>query len=116
VLALVAVFGAGWMMTFGHAAEEPDKLESAPSGPCKDTESCLAIIDSFLDRQPRQTYMPKGAGLMQTFGPDSFGGGDCGDKMCAGGGSMHSTLSQPSMHAHHALHPLSRSRLPHISF
>ena len=24
----------------------------------------------------------KGVGLMQTFGPDSFDGGPCGDKMC----------------------------------
>jgi hypothetical protein len=79
-LGVLVAFGVVWVTTVGHG--EADKMQSAPTGPCRDTESCLAIIDSFLERQPRQTYMPAGVGLMQTFGPDSFGGGDCGEKMC----------------------------------
>lgn len=79
-LALLVAFGVVWVATVGH--READKMQAAPEGPCRDSESCLAIIDSFLERQPRQTYMSGGVGLMQTFGPDSFGGGDCGEHMC----------------------------------
>ena len=35
-----------------------------------------------LDGQPRQRYMRHGAGLLQTFGPHSYGGGDCGAHSC----------------------------------
>ena len=44
--------------------------------------SCLQIVDSFLRRQPRQTFWDDGVGLMQTFHPDSVSGGPCGDQMC----------------------------------
>lgn len=52
-----------------------------PSGDatkCEDRDSCLLIVDGFLQRQPRQSYFSdKTIGLLQTHGPPSFGGGDC---------------------------------------
>ena len=83
-LALVALAGAAYLVLDRGS---PPGLKGSPSfpaaeGPCKDSASCMEVIDSFLERQPRQTYMPSAVGLMQTFGPDSFGGGSCGKEMC----------------------------------
>eukprot|EP00439_Symbiodinium_sp_Y106_P069393 s678_g11.t3 len=50
-----------------------------PTSPA--AEHYLGLVDAFLERQPRQTFLKNGAGLLQTFGP-SLGGGDCGD-LCA---------------------------------
>jgi len=50
-----------------------------PTSPA--AERYLGLVDAFLERQPRQTFLKNGAGLLQTFGP-SLGGGDCGD-LCA---------------------------------
>ena len=55
----------------------PPVHRSAAGSKCSDASSCLYIIDNFFTSQPRN-----GAGLMQTYGPDSFSGGPCGDKMC----------------------------------
>ncbi|CAE7500427.1 DEGP1 [Symbiodinium natans] len=44
-------------------------------------ERYLELVDTFLERQPRQSFLKNGAGLLQTFGA-SLGGGDCGD-LCA---------------------------------
>eukprot|EP00928_Gymnodinium_smaydae_P061669 TRINITY_DN45703_c0_g1_i1.p1 TRINITY_DN45703_c0_g1~~TRINITY_DN45703_c0_g1_i1.p1 ORF type:complete len:720 (+),score=154.65 TRINITY_DN45703_c0_g1_i1:119-2161(+) len=46
--------------------------------PCTDQESCLKIVDAFLDGQPRTTFLKDGAALVQTFGANSQGGGSCG--------------------------------------
>ena len=50
---------------------------------CGDRDSCLRIVDAMLANQPRQTFFtdPK-VGLMQTFGPNSVGGGPCGSELC----------------------------------
>lgn len=48
----------------------------------EDVEKHLKTIDAFLDKQPRQTYLPGGVGLLQTFGPNSISGGDCGKEFC----------------------------------
>lgn len=44
-------------------------------------EDYLRIVDEFLDTRPRQTFIPKSGGLLQVFGPGSYGGGSCG-KLC----------------------------------
>ena len=45
---------------------------------CVDRNSCLLIVDRFLQGQPRQGYFEDSSiGLLQTFGPGSIGGGDC---------------------------------------
>eukprot|EP00930_Biecheleria_cincta_P095950 TRINITY_DN87838_c0_g1_i1.p1 TRINITY_DN87838_c0_g1~~TRINITY_DN87838_c0_g1_i1.p1 ORF type:complete len:721 (-),score=132.99 TRINITY_DN87838_c0_g1_i1:91-2253(-) len=43
-------------------------------------EEYLLLVDTFLEKQPRQTFLPDGAGLLQTFGPGSKGGGFCGKR------------------------------------
>jgi len=45
-------------------------------------EKHLQIVDDYLANAPRQTFMENGAGLLQTFGPQSIGGGSCGDELC----------------------------------
>ena len=91
-VALAALCGSLWLAA-GHGAlpagppaagtSKPDVTAPGKDGVCSDRETCLSIVDAFLERQPRQSFMGgKGVGLMQTFGPDSFDGGPCGDKMC----------------------------------
>jgi len=46
--------------------------------PCTDQESCLKIVDRFLNNQPRSYYFQGAAGLLQTFGANTQGGGNCG--------------------------------------
>lgn len=41
----------------------------------------LRIVDEFLDTRPRQTFIPRAGGLLQVFGPGSYGGGSCG-RLC----------------------------------
>mmetsp|Transcript_97416 Transcript_97416/g.275494 ORF Transcript_97416/g.275494 Transcript_97416/m.275494 type:complete len:775 (-) Transcript_97416:83-2407(-) len=50
-------------------------IPKADTVPCPDKESCLRIVDSFLDRQPRNPN-----GLLQTYGSNGHigGGGSCG--------------------------------------
>ena len=79
VLGLAAAVAFGGVAVF-EAAARP--TAPPPGAVCADRESCLQIVDSFLRRQPRQTFWDDGVGLMQTFGPDSVSGGPCGDQMC----------------------------------
>ena len=75
VLGLAAAVAFGGVAVF-EAAARP--TAPPPGAVCADRESCLQIVDSFLRRQPRQTFWDDGVGLMQTFGPDSVSGGPCG--------------------------------------
>ena len=49
---------------------------------CGTKEECLAIVDSYFLGAKRQTFHKSGAGLVQTYGPHSLGGGPCGDNGC----------------------------------
>jgi len=49
-----------------------------PTPTCESKESCLSIIDRFLDGQPRQDIPTAGAGLVQIMSVNSLGGGPCG--------------------------------------
>eukprot|EP00929_Paragymnodinium_shiwhaense_P078452 TRINITY_DN40669_c0_g3_i1.p1 TRINITY_DN40669_c0_g3~~TRINITY_DN40669_c0_g3_i1.p1 ORF type:complete len:731 (-),score=109.83 TRINITY_DN40669_c0_g3_i1:126-2318(-) len=42
--------------------------------PCTDKESCLKVVDAFLDDQARSPL-----GMVQTFGENTQGGGPCGE-------------------------------------
>lgn len=46
---------------------------------CGSKEDCLRIVDDYFAHATRQTYTGGGAGLVQTYGPGSIGGGPCGD-------------------------------------
>ena len=49
---------------------------------CGTKEECLAIVDSYFLGAKRQTFHKSGAGLVQTYGPHSLGGGPCGENGC----------------------------------
>ena len=49
---------------------------------CGTKEQCLTIIDNYFLRAKRQTFHKNGAGLVQTYGPNSIGGGPCGANGC----------------------------------
>ena len=49
---------------------------------CGTKEECLAIVDNYFLGAKRQTFHKSGAGLVQTYGPHSLGGGPCGDNGC----------------------------------
>jgi len=67
--ALIAGGAAGLAFTLRTKQREPG------------LEEYLRIVDEFLDTRPRQTFIPKAGGLLQVFGPGSYGGGSCG-KLC----------------------------------
>lgn len=50
--------------------------------PCTDQETCLTLIDAWVDAQPRTNWMQGGAAFVQTFGANSQGGGSCGNEFC----------------------------------
>ena len=43
---------------------------------------CLTIIDEYYLKAKKQKYAGNGAGMVQTYGPGSIGGGPCGDEHC----------------------------------
>ena len=49
---------------------------------CGTKEECLTIVDNYFLRAKRQTFHKNGAGLVQTYGPNSLGGGPCGANGC----------------------------------
>ena len=49
---------------------------------CGAKAECLKIIDDYFEKATRQSYAEGGAGLLQTYGPGSIGGGSCGDEKC----------------------------------
>lgn len=63
------------------AAAPPAPLDATMGTymPCTDQESCLKVVDAFLDRLPRATYFQGGAYLLQSFGANTQGGGSCGN-------------------------------------
>ena len=71
--------GGRLALCYAFRSATPETLEATEPGPA---EEHLKIIDSYLAASPRQSFMENGAGLLQTFGPNSIGGGDCGDELC----------------------------------
>ena len=49
---------------------------------CGTKAECLEVIDNYFADATRQTFAKGGAGLLQTYGPGSIGGGTCGDEFC----------------------------------
>ena len=62
-----------WLHPFGGSDSSAALLS------CGTKEQCLSVVDAYFDKATRQTYPPRGAGLVQTYGPGSVGGGDCGE-------------------------------------
>ena len=83
IAAAAALVTAGAYILGGRLLKNDGFSSSGGEAACSDRESCLKVVDAFLLNQPRQTYFrdPK-IGLMQTFGPNSIGGGPCGDEYC----------------------------------
>mmetsp|Transcript_70117 Transcript_70117/g.203323 ORF Transcript_70117/g.203323 Transcript_70117/m.203323 type:complete len:1560 (+) Transcript_70117:48-4727(+) len=54
--------------------QERKNEEAKWNKPCTTQEECLQIVDQYFQAQPRQ-----GNGLLRTYGPQSLGGGDCGE-------------------------------------
>jgi len=79
--ALVVLMFMLWVWTRPTASTGPQPDQKAAPG-IYNQDDCLRTIDRFLLKQPRQTFLKKSAGLMQTFGPNSFGGGPCEDDKC----------------------------------
>ena len=82
VVGLVAVLGAGyWYLLHPRPADtNPRSADNLHS--CGTKADCLKIIDDYFLHATRQTYAAGGAGLVQTYGPGSIGGGPCGDELC----------------------------------
>ena len=84
---LFAIAATCWFLADALAeppSPSPEAMENATlASACTDRESCLRIVDAYMENQPRQDFFgdPK-VGLLQTFGPNSVGGGPCGDKLC----------------------------------
>ena len=80
----VARGASAWMIVteLRGPSSEGGRGKGGAAEPCADRETCLRLVDDFLHSQPRQSYFKGDAGLMQTFGPGSVGGGPCGDEMC----------------------------------
>ena len=82
IVSAVALVGAG-CFSLANTLLSGGFSGGGGGGACGDRESCLGIVDAFLLHQPRQSYFSRPhVGLIQTFGPDSVGGGPCGDEMC----------------------------------
>ena len=83
IVSAVALVGAGCFSLANTLLSGGFSGGGGGGGACGDRESCLGIVDDFLLHQPRQSYFSRPhVGLIQTFGPDSVGGGPCGDEMC----------------------------------
>lgn len=78
LVAALSVAAVGGFFLFSHRTRP---ITEGLIG-CGTKEQCLTIIDNYYLNAKRQKYAGNGAGMVQTYGPGSIGGGPCGDEHC----------------------------------